>query len=140
MKKTLFLALATSLLFAAPVSVEADIQDPPAGSYTMTRKLGRAVGNIIYGALELPATVFNTHNMKGRTAAGGYGILDGTGRSAMRVGYGLFELVTFPFPSYKGGYAPPMKDGRIYPYRGYSEFPPQLGIAGEAQTYNRIGG
>ena len=137
--KRLFLALAAALLVVAPTSVKADIQDPPGGSQNISRKLGRSLGNIVYGAFELPDTVFRSYARHGRKGGGSYGLIDGTGRSAMRVGYGLFELVTFPFPAYKGGYNPPYRDGRVYPYSGYGEFAPQLGISSQARTYNRIG-
>ena len=54
-------------------------------------------------------------------------------RTVVRLGYGLYELVTFPFPSYKGTYKPPYyKKDYINPVYGYSEFPPQVGFASES--------
>lgn len=138
MKRHILLVTTIALFTSATVSLKADIQDPPGGSQNIVRKLGRAVSNIIYGAWELPDTVINTYARDGRKAGASYGIINGTSRSAMRVGYGLVELVTFPFPAYKGSYKQPYRDARIYPYCGYGEFPPQLGISSDSRSYNSV--
>ncbi|MGC6567136.1 MAG: hypothetical protein ACON38_16180, partial [Akkermansiaceae bacterium] len=53
MKKVLLITLA--LGFGMPV--HADIQAPPGTKYTSSRKLGRAIGNILYGIVEIPEQI-----------------------------------------------------------------------------------
>ena len=50
-----------SALFAAGVVgvASADIQAPPASEYTPTRKLGRAIANLIYSVEEIPLGIIN---------------------------------------------------------------------------------
>jgi hypothetical protein len=50
----------------------------------------------------------------------------------------MYDVVTFPFPTYKGGYKAPYfvkQDKNVD--RGYSEFPPELGFSGAAD-YTRL--
>ncbi len=111
----------------------ADIQSPPGARWNWSRKLSRAVANIIYGVTEIPITAMKVDRTDGSSAAFTSMGVDGTKRTVVRFGYGLYELVTFPFPSYKGGYRPPYyKHDKFDPWRGYQEFPPQLGISTQA--------
>lgn len=116
----------------------ADIQSSPGARWGWSRKLSRALANIAYGTTEYPVTWCKANQMDGGSAAWSAMVVDGTKRSVVRLGYGVFELVTFPFPAYKGTYRPPYyKKEAIDPYYGYGEFPPQFGNSSQA-TYCRI--
>jgi putative exosortase-associated protein (TIGR04073 family) len=139
MKKLLTSILAISFLSTGTVAV-ADIHEPPAAKWTMTRKLSRAIGNIFYAPMEIVESYNNVLDSEGQIAATTYGTLHGVERGLVRLSYGLIELVTFPVPSYKGSYRPAMKDGRIYPKSGFEEFAPRLGFASETHRYVSVKG
>lgn len=138
MKKALTIALA---LFITGTGVMADIQAPPGSTYTSTRKLGRAISNILYGIVEIPEQIVRKNEQYGRKASWSYGALDGGRRAFKRLGYGFYELFTFHCPTYHGTFKPPYErcgeDGRIEmnPHDGLSEFPPTLGA--EQFNYTR---
>ncbi len=121
-----------ALALAAPVY--ADIQAPPGSKYTSTRKLGRAVSNILYGVMEIPEQIVRKNETDGRKAGYSFGVIDGTRRAFRRMGYGFYELFTFHCPTYHGTFKPPYtqcgSDDRIEmnPSSGLSEFPPELGV------------
>ena len=81
--------LATALwLIGAPVVWA---QDP-------IHKMGRGVVNVLTGWIELPKqTQLGTleHNP---VAGAGWGFLKGIGLTALRIGVGVYEAVTFPIP------------------------------------------
>lgn len=137
MKKALTIAAA---LICTATGVMADIQAPPGSTYTSTRKLGRAIGNILYGITEIPEQMVRKNNAYGRKAKYSYGIVDGSRRAFKRMGYGFYELFTFHCPTYKGTFKPPYErcgeDHRIEmnPSDGLSEFPPSLG----AENYYHV--
>lgn len=106
----------------------ADIQQPPSSDQGPTRKLGRGLGNIAFGITELPASMLSVNYFDGNTAAFSYGIVRGVGRTFARLGYGLYDTFLFPFPTYKGTYAPPYRSNVQWIHSGYSEFPPELGF------------
>ena len=115
----------------------ADIQSPPASHWNWSRKLSRAISNLAYGAIEIPATFVKSSRSDGSSAAWTSMGIQGTERTVVRAGYGLFELVTFPFPAYKGSYRPPYYKLEKYdPWFGYEEFPPVFGITSQAR-YSR---
>lgn len=116
---TLVLGFATSCL--------ADIQDPPSNDYGPTRKLGRGLSNLVFGIAELPVTIAKINEREGNAAAAGYGVVRGLGRSGMRMGSGLFEFLTFPFPTNRRTYYPLLPSDVPYIHAGYQEFPPELG-------------
>lgn len=123
--KTLVAVLA---LAACASSAVADIQAPPATDFGPTRKLGRGISNVLWGFTELPYTMCSINDTQGNSAAFGYGILKGTGRSLFRFGVGWYEIFTFASPCYKSSYRPvyipvntPWKQGN------FQEFPPELG-------------
>jgi putative exosortase-associated protein (TIGR04073 family) len=122
-------ALITFTGFAA-----ADIQAPPGSQYTSTRKLGRALSNILYGVMEIPEQIVRKSDEHGRKAGWSYGVVDGTNRCLRRLGYGFYELFTFSCPTYRGTYKQPYEccgeDNRIQMNvaDGLSEFPPELGF------------
>ena len=114
----------------------ADIQAPPGHAYTSTRKLGRAISNILYGVIEIPEQIVRKNEAYGRKAGWSFGLVDGTNRGLKRLGYGFYELFTFTCPTYRGTFKPPYEqcgaDNRIQmnPHDGLSEFPPELGADG----------
>lgn len=130
MKKALTIAAA---ILCTASGAMADIQASPGSTYTSTRKLGRAVSNILYGLVEIPEQIVRKTETHGRKAGYTYGAFDGTRRAFKRMGYGFYELVTFHCPTYHGTFKPPYErcgeDNRIEmnPSDGLSEFPPSLG-------------
>lgn len=121
-------------VFALSGAAYADIQAPPGSYHNSTRKLGRALSNILYGVAEIPEQVFRKTHDYGRKAGFSYGLVDGSYRSLKRFGYGWYELFTFYCPTYHGTFKPPYtrcgQDWRIEmnPHDGLSEFPPELGF------------
>ncbi len=128
MKKVVIL---TSLLLASIAF--GDIQAPPGAQYTSSRKLGRAISNILYSATEIPEQIVR-QNETSSNAGWSYGVVNGTQRAFRRMSYGFYELFTFHCPTYKGTFKPPYSkcgsDWRIEmdPSDGLSEFPPELGF------------
>lgn len=136
MKKLLVFTVASlALTMAAP----ADIQNPPGAQYTPTRKLGRALSNILYGFVEVPEQIVRKTGKYGRKGGWSWGVTEGFKRSGQRLGYGFLELITFPFPTNSGTFRPMYRqcgrDNRIEMNhtQGLSEFPPELGF----ETYFR---
>ncbi len=131
MKKILVFT-AASLAFS--MSAPADIQNPPGAQYTPTRKLSRALSNILYGFVEVPEQIVRKTEAHGRKAGYTWGVVEGFKRSGQRLGYGFIELITFPFPTNSGTFRPMYRqcgrDNRIEmnPTQGLSEFPPELGF------------
>jgi putative exosortase-associated protein (TIGR04073 family) len=122
--KTLLTLLVLCGMSAAAL---ADIQDPPMNDYGPTRKLGRALANIGYGVTELCQNPCEIQNREGDSAGMSYGLVKGFGRFVFRFGMGVYEIVTFPFPTYKSSYRPPYKLNTPWIHGGYEEFPPELG-------------
>ena len=127
--------LLSTILLALAGTTYADIQAPPASEYTATRKLGRAVSNILFAVEENPTTMIRWDDREGNNAAFSVGIVDGISRTISRVGYGFYELVTFWAPTYKCTYKPCYQDtcGRsgskeYNVWGGFSEFPEELGF------------
>jgi putative exosortase-associated protein (TIGR04073 family) len=105
----------------------ADIQAPPGSDYGPTRKLGRGISNIAFGSTEILDSLAGVNYSEGNSAAWGYGLVRGVGRTLARLGYGVYEVVLFPFPTEKGTYKPPYKSDIPWINSGYQEFPPELG-------------
>jgi putative exosortase-associated protein (TIGR04073 family) len=131
MKKLFVIAITFTALSGF---VAADIQAPPGSTYTASRKLGRALSNIVYGFVEIPEQIVRKNEQYGRKAGYTYGAVDGTNRALRRLGYGFYELFTFTCPTYRGTFKPPYErcgeDNRIEMnvHDGLSEFPPELGF------------
>jgi putative exosortase-associated protein (TIGR04073 family) len=123
MKSLLSLALLS--LLAATAS--ADIQDPPINDYGPTRKLSRGLNNILFGASEIIQQPMMINEREGNNAAFTYGVVRGVGRFFARLGFGIYDVATFPFPSVRGGYKPPYKDAVPWIHGGMEEYPPELG-------------
>jgi len=133
MKHKLILSLIAGAL-AVTGSCYADIQSPPKAQWNWSRKLSRSVANLAYGWAEYPTQWQKVDRVDGANAAASSMIIEGTSRTIVRLGYGVFELVTFPAPVYKGGYRPPYyKKERFDPWFGYQEFPPQVGFMSQAR-------
>src|SRR6266446_3561754 len=116
-----------SLLLGLVGSSLGDIQDPPSNDYGPTRKLGRGLSNFFIAPAEVFVTVTTINTYDGNSAAAGYGVVRGVGRSATRHVAGLLEILTFPFPAWRESYYPLLPPDTRYIHAGYSEFPPELG-------------
>ncbi len=106
----------------------ADIHDPPMNDQGPTRKLGRGLSNILFGAVEIVQTPNEINDREGNSAAFSYGVVRGFGRFFFRFGMGVYEVTTFPFPTTKGSYRPPYRLDPPWIHGGYEEFPPELGF------------
>ena len=116
-----------SLLLGLVGSSLGDIQDPPSNDYGPTRKLGRGLSNFFIAPAEVFVTVTTINTYDGNSAAAGYGVVRGVGRSAARHVAGLLEILTFPFPAWRESYYPMLPPDIPYIHAGYAEFPPELG-------------
>ena len=116
-----------SLLLGLVRSSLGDIQDPPSNDYGPTRKLGRGLSNFFIAPAEIFVTVTTINTYDGNSAAAGYGVVRGVGRSATRHVAGLLEILTFPFPAWRESYYPMLPPDIPYIHAGYAEFPPELG-------------
>ena len=116
---------AVALAFAG--TCRADIHDPPSNDYGPTRKLGRGISNLVFGIAELPNTVAKVNDDEGNSAAAGYGVVRGVGRSVLRMQAGIFEILTWPIPLVRGTYYPVLESNVHWIHSGYSEYPPELG-------------
>ena len=123
MKKLILLVLLLGLArFAC-----ADIQDPPSNDYGPTRKLGRGISNFFLAPAEITVTIATMNKQEGNSSAAGYGVVRAMGRTAMRHGAGLFEILTWPFPVWRASYYPILPSDIPWIHAGYAEFPPELG-------------
>jgi putative exosortase-associated protein (TIGR04073 family) len=116
-----------SVMLGLAGTVLGDIQDPPANDYGPTRKLGRGLSNFFIAPAEVFVTVTTINTYDGNSAASGYGVVRGVGRSGARHIAGLIEMLTFPFPIWRDSYYPMLPPDIPYIHAGYSEFPPELG-------------
>ena len=123
--KRILLTVATALL-AGPVF--ADIQDPPMNDNGPTRKLGRALSNLLFGLAEIPSSIDRENDLNGNNSAFTYGVMKGVGRTLFRFRAGVHELFTFPFPTERSSFRPPYKSNIPWINGGYEEFPPELGF------------
>ena len=123
--KRLLLSLTATVLASTAM---ADIQDPPMNDHNATRKLGRAWANILYASAEIPQTMQRVTELEGDSAGASYGFTKGLGRMLVRMGAGVYELVTHPFPVYKRSYRPVLRSNVPWINGGYEEFPPEFGF------------
>lgn len=130
MKKLLGASLAIALSSVVVTSVAlADIHEPPKTKYTKTRKLARGVSNIVYGWSEIPTTMYRWGEKHTEQSTGIWfaGLFQGTQRAGARLMYGFYEVWNWQKPLYKDTYKAPYPDINYLPWRGYEEFPPQIG-------------
>ena len=126
--KKIALILSVILLSTSYTSY-ADIQSPPGNYDNRTRKLSRGLGNLLYGITELPSYWRRTVEREGSTAAASWGLVNGAKRSVVRMGFGLYEVVTFPFPTYKDSFRNPLPIKEKWDaHHGYHDFPRELGF------------
>ena len=123
--KALLCSLLTIMLATAAF---ADIQAPLASDYGPTRKLARGFANIVFGVTEIPHQMEVNNGLEGNATGFSLGFVRGTGRMLARLGFGLYEVVLFPFPTQKGTYYPPYQSDIPWVHSGFSEFPPELGF------------
>lgn len=138
-RSVLSILLAATLCTLASVA-NADIQSPPGHHYNWSRKLSRGVGNILYGVTE-PFNVWQrTNRSDGANAAASDFFIEGLKRMTVRACYGVYEIATFPLPTYKWTYRPPYyRKEKLDPWWGYTEFSPQAGALSEVD-YSRTQG
>jgi putative exosortase-associated protein (TIGR04073 family) len=122
--------LLCSLILITAAACYGDIQDPPVNDYGPTRKLGRALANMcpLTALTEIPNTISSINEREGNSTAATYGVIQAFGRYFCRMGFGWYEFVTFPFPTYKGSYRPFYRDNVPWIHSGFEEFPPELGF------------
>lgn len=138
MKNRIFLTLIAAVTLCSVA--QADIQSPPGHHYNWSRKLSRGVGNLLYGVSEPFQVWEKTLHSDGAIAASTDFFVEGLKRMVVRAGYGVYEVATFPVPSWKLTYRPPYyRKDKIDPWWGYSEFSPQPGALSEA-SYSRSQG
>jgi len=89
MKKAIIIALLA--LIIVNIATASYAQD-------MTRKLGRGVGNILTGWIELPKNIYDTSVEDNVFAGIILGTAKGIGMTVMRTIVGAYETVTFPLP------------------------------------------
>lgn len=114
-----------ALLLVTPLA-QADIQAPPMSDQGPTRKLGRGISNVFWATTELVETVRVVDEAEGNNALA-YGTVKGLGRMFARMGVGVFEVLTFPWPTNRGKYTPHLRPAIPWIYSGYEEFPPEVG-------------
>ncbi len=124
--KTLLCSLA--ILSSMGAGALGDIHDPPMNDHGPTRKLGRGIANVAFAAVELSINPTEINEREGNAAGFSYGVVKGVGRFFFRIGMGVYDIATFPIPTYKGSYRPPYKLDPPWIHGGYEEFPPELGF------------
>ena len=140
-KKILVAVAAITVMGTADVFAGAGVdmnlsQEEPEGYENlwnrMSRKLGRGVSNVAFGALELPIRIFEVNFNEGAFAAWTFGVISGVGYVVVREVVGVVEIVTFPFPlpgcpndpmGYGAGYGPILRpEWVITPETNYYNF------------------
>jgi len=121
-----FLSLAVVSLLSA--SAFADIQDPPINDQGPTRKLSRGLANIVWAGSEIFANPAEVDFYEGNSAAFSFGVVRGFGRFFLRMGSGVWEVVSFPFATNRGTYRAPYRSNLPWIHGGMEEFPPELGF------------
>lgn len=120
--------LSLCALTALAASAFADIQDPPMNDQGPTRKLGRGIANIAFGSTEFFDTICKINDREGNSESATYGVVKGVGRTLLRLRYGVYDVLTFPFPTTRSSYRAPYKSDVPWIHGGMSEFPPELGF------------
>ena len=108
-------------------TLRADIQDPPMVRQGPVRKLGRGLSNMFESGSEVITSLDQVNESEGNAAVW-YGLTRGVTRSLTRFGVGIYEVLTFPFPTTRGTYGPVLRKPIPWVHGGYEEFPPELGF------------
>ena len=82
---------------------------------------------IAFGISELSVQPNLMNEREGNAAAFSYGIVKGVGRFLARFGFGIYDTLTFPFPTTRGSYKQPYPSNIPWIHGGMEEFPPELG-------------
>jgi putative exosortase-associated protein (TIGR04073 family) len=107
-----------------------DIQDPPANAHGPIRKLSRGLSNVMFASTELLTWADLENETLGNAANASP--VRGVWRFMTRIGVGLYDILTFPAPTWMGSYGP--VEGLLHrstiPWvnGGFEEFPPELGF------------
>ena len=91
------------------------------------RKLGRGLSNMLEPGSEIYSSLSQVNESEGNAAVW-YGLTRGVTRAFTRFGVGLYEVLTFPFPTTRGTYGPVLRKPIPWVHGGYEEFPPELGF------------
>lgn len=126
-------ALIFSLLALFGLCAYADLQSPPMIDQGPTRKLGRGIANMAFGFAELSQAPALINAQEGNSAAFSYGVVKGLGRTFVRFAAGVYDVTTFPCPTYKGSYRTCLPSVIPWIHGGYTEFPPELGFDSRLQ-------
>ena len=138
MKNLFLLFVITSLGLSS--TAFGDIQSPSGHHFTWSRKLSRGIGNLMFGWLEYPTSWRKTNKSDGAIAAASDFLVEGTKRTLIRAGFGFYETITFPVPSWKRTYRPPYHHQEVLDnWWGYTEFAPEFGFRSEI-PYSRSQG
>jgi putative exosortase-associated protein (TIGR04073 family) len=138
MKNLFLLFVITSLGLSS--TAFGDIQSPSGHHFTWSRKLSRGIGNLMFGWLEYPTSWRKTNKSDGAIAAASDFLVEGTKRTLIRAGFGFYETITFPVPSWKRTYRPPYHHKEVLDnWWGYTEFAPEFGFRSEI-PYSRSQG
>jgi putative exosortase-associated protein (TIGR04073 family) len=84
-------ALILTMIMIVGVAGTCFAQDP-------AKKLGRGLGNILTGWVELPKNIYDTSVEENVLAGLTIGLAKGVGMTVVRTGAGVYETATFPFP------------------------------------------
>ena len=137
--KNRFILLALAALSIAGSAI-ADIQSPPGHRFNWSRKLSRSFGNVAFAFMEVPTRWRYTYENEGPLAAFSDAVIEGPKRAFVRTLYGVYEFVTFPFPSWKLTYRPPYyRKEYVDNWWGYTEFNQDVGQLTQT-TYSRTQG
>ena len=97
--KTMMLAAVTLFVTGTVIPAIAD-DGQKVDSYAekITRKLGRGIVNVGFGALEIPLKMYEVNFEEGGLAACTYGVLFGVYNFVKREIVGVIDIATFPIP------------------------------------------
>ena len=79
---------------------------PKAWAQDPIHKMGRGLVNVLTGWLELPIHLNLGWQSHSPVTGAALGLITGAGRTVLRTGVGLYEVVTFPIPIPKGFASP----------------------------------
>ncbi len=98
MKLTKKLSIIAVLTVVMTMGLNAAVNEDYNVDYTASRKLGRAVSNVLFGVVEVPKTMVEEDNINGSVAAYTTGIFGGLSRFIQREVVGVWEILTFWTP------------------------------------------
>jgi len=77
------------------------VAQPVYASSNMFDKMGRGVGNLLFGWMELPFQMMKVTDDEGSFAGATLGMVKGVAYGIGRTVVGFYEMVTFPIPNHK---------------------------------------